>query len=167
MLGLRPYQIGDAAYVAGWVRDRRTLLLWSGRRFADEELPLKPERFHGQYLARAAEPLWPMTAFDETGTPVGHLNLRWPDASDRRTVRIGFVIVDDALRGRGVGREMVSMACRYALDYLRAERVTLGVFADNPAALRCYESIGFERVGESEYPIGEERLPGIELELRT
>ena len=41
------------------------------------------------------------------------------------------------------------------------------MFADNPAALRCYESIGFERVGESEYPIGEERLPGIELELRT
>jgi GNAT superfamily N-acetyltransferase len=50
-------------------------------------------------------------------------------------------------RGRGFGRLVTAAA---AIDALAAgsDRTHLGVFADNRAAIRLYQSLGFERVGE-------------------
>lgn len=45
-----------------------------------------------------------LTAFDESGV-VGHLILRFTD-EEQQTIRFGFVIVDDAKRGKGYGKEM-------------------------------------------------------------
>lgn len=35
------------------------------------------------------------------------------------------------------------MAIRYAFDMLKAEKITLGVFENNPSAYYCYKSVGF------------------------
>ena len=83
-----------------------------------------------------------MTAFDESG-PMGHLILRFTDES-KSTLRFGFVIVDDRKRGRGYGREMLSLALRFAFEILRVERVILGVFENNLAAYRCYRAACFQ-----------------------
>lgn len=63
---------------------------------------------------------------------------------------------------------MVSMAARYAFDYAGAKRVTILVFLENPAAIRCYEACGFRMaVGREpeKFPcMGEEwRLAEMEL----
>ena len=57
---------------------------------------------------------------------------------------MGFIVVDPMERGKGYGREMVTLALRYAFSLLRVERVTLGVFTVNEAAHRCYLSVGFQ-----------------------
>lgn len=53
------------------------------------------------------------------------------------------VIVDNKLRGKGYGREMIQLALRYAFEITGAELVQLNVFIENQDAKRCYESIGF------------------------
>jgi ribosomal protein S18 acetylase RimI-like enzyme len=51
-------------------------------------------------------------------------------------------------RGRGFGQRVTAWA---VVDAVRAgsDWTYLGVFADNPEAIRLYERLGFERVGES------------------
>ena len=71
-------------------------------------------------------------------------------------------------RGRGYGRELVSMAARYAFDFAGARRVTILVFLENPSAIRCYEACGFRMTAGREpekFPcMGEEwRLAEMEL----
>lgn len=51
-------------------------------------------------------------------------------------------------RGRGFGHIVTAAAVRDALD-AGSEWTYLGVFADNDVAIRLYEGIGFERIGEA------------------
>lgn len=165
MLGLRPYKSCDAETVVSWIDSQKALRQWSADRFAEYQYPLTPAQYDGYYRRFDAVPnIFPMTAFDQRGTPAGHLLLRWPE-EDRRSVRLGFIILDPACRGRGMGRELVNLAAGYAFGFLRAERLTLGVFDNNPAARRCYEAAGFRAVGEKPCLIDGELWPCTEMEL--
>ncbi|MBR4965276.1 MAG: GNAT family N-acetyltransferase, partial [Lachnospiraceae bacterium] len=44
------------------------------------------------------------------------------------------------------GKRMVQMATKYAFEMLKAKKVTLGVFDNNPAAYHCYKAAGFEEI---------------------
>ena len=87
---------------------------------------------------------YPMTAVDENG-PVGHLILRYTN-EEKTTIRLGFIIVDDTRRGMGYGKKMIQMAMQYAFDMLKAEKLTLGVFENNPSAYYCYKAAGFKEI---------------------
>lgn len=93
-----------------------------------------------------AEPdnFYPMTAFDEDGV-VGHLIMRFTDAQ-KKTLRFGFVIVDDTKRGMGYGKAMLRLALRCAFEVMQAQEVTLGVFDNNMPAYHCYKAAGFRDV---------------------
>lgn len=110
--------------------------------------------------------LIPLSLLDDNGNLVGHLFIRYPDAADDSTVRLGFVIVDTVLRGYGYGKEMLRLVIDYAKGILYASRVTLGVFVNNDSARHCYESVGFRPVGRTEtykMPVGDWEC--IEMEL--
>jgi GNAT superfamily N-acetyltransferase len=51
-------------------------------------------------------------------------------------------------RGRGFGRIVTAAAARDAIGQ-GSEWVYLGVFADNQVAIRLYEGLGFERIGDA------------------
>ena len=89
---------------------------------------------------------YPFTAFGESGA-VGHLILRYTDA-EKKVIRFGFVIVDDSKRGRGYGKQMLTLAIRYAFEIFGAEKITLGVFDNNESAYYCYKAAGFKETGE-------------------
>lgn len=59
-------------------------------------------------------------------------------------VQVGGVYVPEAARGRGLGREVTRALLAEARD--RGARVAV-LFANNPAAARAYEAIGFSRIG--------------------
>lgn len=80
---------------------------------------------------------------------VGYTPLRIP-ADDPTELRLGFVIVDDSKRGRGLGKTLVNMAVNYAFDKLSASKVSLGVFENNSSAMHCHEATGFQRVSRPE-----------------
>lgn len=61
---------------------------------------------------------------------------------------IGHIIVDPNLRGCGIGRQFVQMLLAQASGNHKARKVSLVVFPENQAAIHCYESCGFQLVGD-------------------
>ena len=88
-----------------------------------------------------------MTAVDEDDIPVGHFIIRFIHG-DRRLLRFGWVIVDDRKRGEKIGQQMLKLGLRCAFEIIGAKQVTIGVFENNTAALKCYLSVGFHQPSE-------------------
>lgn len=169
-LKLRPYKPSDAETIVSWIKDERALRKWSSDRYG--VYPITAEDMNYKYLdcnGDCEEPdnFYPLTLVDESG-PVGHLILRYTDEA-KSVIRFGFVIVDDSKRGRGYGKKMLQMAIRYAFDMLKAEKITLGVFENNPSAYFCYKAAGFREIPmekEFIFEILGEQWKCIELEVK-
>ena len=148
-LRLRPYKPHDAEKIVSWIKDEDALRKWSADRFGD--FPITSEDINDKYLKNNGDcweedNFYPMTAFDDSGA-VGHLILRYTDA-EKKIIRFGFVIVDDAKRGKGYGKQMLILAIKYAFEIFGAEKITLGVFDNNEPAYFCYKAAGFIENGE-------------------
>ena len=139
MLRVRPYKPSDAASIVSWIKDETAFRKWSADRF--DKYPIIAEDLNAHYV-QCNDDFFTFTAFDETGV-VGHFILRFPDEK-KQEGRLGFVIVDDTKRGKGYGKEMLTLALEFAFRILKVEKVTLGVFENNMAAYHCYKSVGFE-----------------------
>jgi aminoglycoside 6'-N-acetyltransferase len=57
------------------------------------------------------------------------------------------VFLDPAFHGRGIGAEAVRRVVRLLIDERRHHRITIDPAADNTAAIRSYEKVGFRPVG--------------------
>ena len=156
---LRPLKIDDAPVILSWIKDLSAFRKWSADRYP--AFPPKPEDILAQY---ESDVIFPFTAIDNDGKIVGHIMLRYPDSS-KTVIRLGFVIVDDNLRGKGYGKQMLQLAIQKAKNVFGAKKITLGVFDNNPSALHCYESVGFRVVGTDSYLIDGEEWTGKEMEM--
>lgn len=151
-LRLRHYKPCDADSIISWIKDKDALRKWSSDRFGD--YPITSEDINNKYINNngdCIEPdnFYPLTAFDDNGV-VGHLILRYTDEA-KKVIRFGFVIVDDTKRGKGYGKQMLTLAIKYAFDIFGAEKITLGVFDNNQPAYFCYKAVGFVATGEEEF----------------
>lgn len=162
---LRPYISGiDYDTINGWIADRREHALWCADRFA---FPINIENFdtvlseHAKQYGDCA-----FVATDDGGRSVGFfcysLNLETNEGM------LKFVMVDPAERGKGIGKEMLRLAVKYAFDITKADVVQLMVFDANMAARKCYESVGFtvRSVNESAFTFGNEVWGRINMVLR-
>lgn len=146
MIRLRPYKPVDAWSLLEWWEgaEEDDFVKWSCGKFsyplAIEEL----DDYFSQWCLREKTG-WLMTALDESGKAVGHFILRLADY-EAGTVRMGFIVVDPKMRGRGYGRQMMEQALKYVFQVLGMRKVSLGVFENNPKAKECYESVGFKEV---------------------
>lgn len=148
MLRLRPYKACDAQTIIRWIKDEYAFRQWSADRY--DKYPITAEDMNLYYERdRNNERIWGMTAFDDTGI-VGHFTMRFPNQTDLEEIRFGFVIVDDQKRGKGYGKEMLSLAAAYAFDCVRVSKISLGVFENNTAAINCYRACGFREVTREE-----------------
>lgn len=170
MLRLRPYKKDDAKYIINWISEEATFRKWGGERFGS--FPITADIINDKYFNNngdCEEPdnFYPMTAFDETGV-VGHFIMRYT-GGDNKNLRFGWVILDDKKRGKGYGREMLTLGTKFAFDILKVDRITIGVFENNIPAYRCYKSIGFNEIDMEEMPydiVDGERWNIIELEIK-
>lgn len=153
---LRSFRPNDAENILSWCKDKRAFRLWSADRYKD--YPARSSDMIAQY---EGDNLFPMTMVggDEI---VGHILLRYPSA-DKSVIRFGFIIVDDTKRGMGYGSRLLQLAIDHACNQLGVKTITLGVFADNPSALKCYQSVGFKIIGEDSYMIDGEKWKGYEM----
>jgi len=78
---------------------------------------------------------------DTRGAPIAYGELNQLNSA-RSEYWLGHLIVDPALRGMGYGTLLVRQLLRHAFDRLSATRVSLVVFADNEAAVKCYKAAG-------------------------
>jgi GNAT superfamily N-acetyltransferase len=86
----------------------------------------------------------------DQGVPQGGLTIEGPRPSaGQESARLRFFILDEALRGRGLGRRMVAEALQFCREQ-RYRRVYLTTLPGLEAALRLYYQHGFVLVSESE-----------------
>jgi len=142
---IRPYT-GETDYtaVSNWITDRRSHFLWCAGRF---DYPLSQENFYS-VISRHAEEYGDVACkvVDEEGLPTGFFvyNIN----GESKAAFLKFVVLNNALRGKGLGRRMMSFIADYLFAEKNALSVGLVVFDVNTAARRCYENAGFVLVSE-------------------
>lgn len=166
---LRPYRPEDAQTIVTWVANETVLYQWSSDRLG--KFPPTAEELNLYYQSYAPEAnLRLFCAEDEEGKLQGHFFLRRPFPEDSAILRIGFIILDPALRGKGLGTKMLQLALDYAKNELDAKKITMGVYTNNPKARACYAGLGFAPTGERKsyrFPIGEWECEEMELFFRS
>jgi len=126
-------------------KGQNVFLKWGGAHFGD--YPINAEIIddeHNNNNGACTEPdnFYPWTAIDDDDRAVGHFIMRYT-GGDSRQLRFGWVIVDDTLRGKGYGKQMLTLGLEYVFDILKVDRVTIGVFENNEPAYLCYKKAGF------------------------
>jgi len=146
MLRLRPYKSCDAEEIEKWIRDEDVFKKWGGLLFGDFMISAKT--IDDKYRlnngdCKEPDNFYPWVALDDKGNVEGHFIMRYIHG-DTRILRFGWVIVDDSIRGKGYGFEMLSLGLKYAFEIMGADKVTIGVFVNNEPAHRCYRKLGFK-----------------------
>ena len=130
---IRPFKKCDADTIISWIKNERIFRYWCADRF--ESYPITGNDLIAQYEDLAFnDDIFHFVAYDESGL-IGHFNIRYPDKNDR---------------GQGLGKKMIRMALDYAVTFMKANKVTIGVFDNNPSALYCYLNAGFKDTGVTE-----------------
>ena len=136
---IRPYQNKDFNTISPWITEERSHALWCANLIP---YPLEKKGFDD--LLQEAEERFgdsPFVATTDDGTLVGFfcfsVNLNTNEGM------LKFVVVDNAIRNKGYGCEMVKQAVKYAFEIAKADAVQLNVFPENPGAKKCYEKVGF------------------------
>ena len=145
MLRLRPYKSCDSERIARWIKDEDVFLKWGGERFG--AYPVSAKTIDEKYRlnngdCEEADNFYPWVAFDDENGVVGHFIMRYIHG-DNRILRFGWVIIDDMVRGKGYGTEMLRAGLKYAFEILGVDEVTIGVFENNDPAHHCYRKVGF------------------------
>ena len=140
-MNLRKYKEDDAKEILSWIKNEREFRLWSADRY--KEYPAVPSDINNNYLeCEKKTNFYPFTLEDE-GKVIGHFILRKPD-ENTDVIRIGFIIIDSSIKGRGYGKKLIVEAINFAKEKLLAKKINLGVFTNNENALKCYKSVGFK-----------------------
>jgi RimJ/RimL family protein N-acetyltransferase len=77
---------------------------------------------------------------------IGGIGL-WLESWAHGEAWVGIGIGEREGWGHGFGTDAMGLILRYAFTELNLHRVSLGVFAHNPRAIRSYEKAGFRREG--------------------
>lgn len=84
---------------------------------------------------------------DNEDVPVGLVGLysiHWI----HRTCEIGIYIGNKSAQGKGYGKEACRLIEQFARAYLNLRKIKLNVVNDNEAAVRMWQDLGYEKVGE-------------------
>ena len=137
---IRPYLNKDFDVISQWITDERSHALWCANLIP---YPLEKKGFD-ELLLQAEERFddSPFVATTDEGVVVGFfcfsVNLKTNEGM------LKFVVVDDAMRNKGYGCEMLKLAVKYAFEITKADAVQLNVFPENPSAKKCYQKVGFQ-----------------------
>ena len=146
MLELKKYQKSDAPFLLSWLQNERIFRYWCTDTYPS--FPPTAEEIDAFYTSWG-EDIRVFTAMDGE-EPIGHITMRRLNKTTTEG-RLGFILVDEKKRGKGYGKEMLSLAIRYAFEELNADAITIGVFEENVAAKALYEKLGFIPMGEVRY----------------
>ena len=162
----RPYKHEDGYEILKWIKNERELRLWSADRYG--KYPINPEDITNNYSECEKNSNFYAFTLEDEGKVIGHLIMRNP-GEDSSIVRLGFIIVDSSIRGKGYGKKLILEAIKYAKDVLRASEINLGVFSNNEGAYRCYKAVGFEEVliEKDVFQYNEESWDCIEMKLKN
>jgi RimJ/RimL family protein N-acetyltransferase len=130
--------------ILSWIETEADMIQWAGSVF---NWPLTQKQFREHVQASKAQPpiLYPFTLCDEDEL------LGYCEISDyiRKydSAMLSRVIIAPQNRNKGLGEFMIKEALRFGFKELGLNRIGLGVFDFNHAAIRCYLKVGFVHEG--------------------
>ena len=137
---IRPYQNKDFDIISQWITDERSHALWCANLMP---YPLEKNSFDA--LLQEAEERFgdsPFVATTNDGQVVGFFCFSVKLHTNEGMLK--FVVIDNTMRNKGYGCEMLKLAIKYAFEIAKADAVHLNVFPENPGAKKCYEKVGFK-----------------------
>jgi RimJ/RimL family protein N-acetyltransferase len=147
MINLEPLQKEDFKKIIKWNEGKSAdfLLQWSGPFY---KYPLTQEQFdsyYDNYISKEKGTLFVFKIiYKETNEMVGTIELDIKDRVNGIARVARFLIGEESLRGKGIGREALKEVIRFGFEELNLNKVTLGAFDFNKSAIRCYEIVGFK-----------------------
>jgi RimJ/RimL family protein N-acetyltransferase len=141
---LRPVTEEDATVVAEILNDPEVLALTGT---PDGAPPLSLDHLRAWYGSRGAQTdRLDLALVDRTsGEMVGELVFNeWDEPNRSCNFR---TLIGPRGRDRGLGSEAIRLFLDHGFEQLGLNRISLGVFAFNPRAIRVYEKVGFVREG--------------------
>ncbi|HEX8313936.1 MAG TPA: GNAT family protein [Flavisolibacter sp.] len=150
MIVLEYFTRSDFDQLMKWITNERLLLNWTGAMFT---YPLTEEKLEW-YIKDTNDPdtsdaLIYKAVNTETGEAVGHISIG-NISRKNRSARISRVLIGNTCeRGKGYCQAIIQAALRIGFEELQLHRISLGVYAYNHAAIRCYERCGFIKEGLS------------------
>ena len=139
MIERNTYAPADAKTVLSWINDEKTMKMWSRNAFSS--FPITEDDLNSYYLAKAEEGSFFPMSFFEDGALIGHALM----TLDCDVARLGFIIIDPELRGKGIGKKIVSLALEFAFCQSNVNEATLYVYDKNASAYNCYVKLGFKQ----------------------
>jgi len=137
---IRPYQNKDFEVMSQWIKDERSHALWCANLML---YPLEKKNFD-DFMQEAEDRYGdsPFVATTDEGQVVGFFS--FSVNLDTNEGMFKFVVIDNTIRNKGYGFEMLKLAIQYAFEIAKADAVHLNVFPENPGAKKCYEKVGFK-----------------------
>ncbi len=137
---IRPYLDKDFDIISKWITDERSHALWCANRIP---YPLAKESFD-KFLIEIGN-CYRDNAFvatTDSGDAIGFFCFSVNLDTDEGMLK--FVVIDNSMRNKGYGCEMIRLAVKYAFEIEKAKAVQLNVFPENIGAKKCYEKVGFQ-----------------------
>ena len=144
---LRPLEREDFNQIISWIPSKRFHVQLYGAIFRypldDGQIEKYFQRCEGQPPKRLA-----FKAVNcKDNTMVGQISFHIINL-EHRSAHLGPILVGDpALRGKGIGGQMISKMQEIAFEQLKLNRIDLYVFDFNKNAIACYEKMGFAKEG--------------------
>lgn len=138
---LTPSRPDDIDDLMDWFPRQKDVVIWGGPTF---RYPFTRETFFEDiYWGRMAtyslrNPSGVLAAFGQAYERIGRINF-------------ARLVVNPAMRGRGVGKRLVETLMIVSRDLFRCAEYSLFVFRENIPAYECYRSMGFV---VTDYPAG-------------
>ena len=150
MIRLEQFGLNDFDQLIGWITDETLLTDWSGGLF---NFPLTRESLQWYIddtnIAGSSDAFVYKAVDTETGNTIGHISLgglSWKNRSARIT---RVLIGNSAERNKGCCKAMLEAILKIGFEELKLHRISLGVYDDNIAAIKCYAKSGLKEEGLS------------------
>ncbi len=132
-------RFGEADYqtLISWIPDAEFNLLWGGPKYS---WPLT----HAQIKSNVSlEQVHAFMLIDSGNKAIGFIEVL---QLSKDVCRLCRVLLNPLARGKGAGKQLVSLALTYAEQQCVAKVVELAVYEHNLVARQCYSALGFRVV---------------------
>jgi RimJ/RimL family protein N-acetyltransferase len=144
IMQIKPLRQKYIPEILSWIKTEADMVQWAGSVFS---WPLTQKQFREHLkTANTQQPtLYPFTLCDEDNL------LGYCEISDyiRKydSAMLSRIIISPFKRDKGLGELMIKEVLRFSFEELGLNRIGLGVFDFNHAAIKCYSKVGFVREG--------------------
>lgn len=148
MIRLEFFTKDDFEQLIQWIATETLLINWSGSLFS---FPLTQSSMEWYIKdtndVEKSDAIVYKAVDSDTGETVGHISLGGISRKNK-SARISRVLIgDDANKGKGYCKQMITEILKVGFDQMQLHRISLGVYDYNVAALKCYQSAGFNIEG--------------------